>query len=112
MLDLLFKSLKSNAISAVDIKKRLDEGTPMHLIDVRTPQEFRTVRIPQSISVPLDKISTTIQKVVKDKDAEIIVYCQSGMRAKSAASQLKSMGYKQVKNLGGIMSWPYETIKG
>ena len=108
MFNLLFGN-KSNTISASDAKNRLAQGNKVVLLDVRTPQEYAEIRIPSSLLIPVDKLSANVAKVIPNKDAEIIVYCRSGMRAKTALAQLKSMGYANVKNLGGIIDWPYET---
>jgi rhodanese-related sulfurtransferase len=86
-------------------------GKPYKLVDVRTPQEFKSGHIPTSISLPLDLINTSATKFLPNKDAEIIVYCQSGMRAKAACAQLMDMGYTNISLLGGIIQWPYEITK-
>ncbi len=112
MFNLLFEKFNSNSISASDVKKRLTEGKGVVLLDVRTMQEHKSIRIDGSVLVPLDSLSTKISKIASDKDAEIIVYCHSGARAKSALGLLNKMGYTNVKNLGGIISWPYATVSG
>lgn len=108
----LFEKFNANSISAGDAKKRLEESKDVVLLDVRTSQEYKSSRIKGSVLVPLDSLSTKISKVVSDKDVEIIVYCHSGGRAKSAMGLLSRMGYTNVKNLGGIISWPYGTVSG
>jgi len=112
MFNLLFEKFNANSISASEAKKRLAESKDVVLLDVRTMQEYKSIRIGGSVLVPLDSISTKISKVVSDKDVEIIVYCHSGARAKAALGLLNKMGYTNVKNLGGISSWPYETVSG
>ena len=112
MFSLLFGGLKKGSVSPSEAKKRLEEDKGVVLLDVRTPDEYRNVRIPGSKLVPVGQIHSKIEKVVPDKAAEIIVYCQSGMRASTASAQLESMGYTNVRNLGGIISWPYETESG
>jgi rhodanese-related sulfurtransferase len=49
--------------------------------------------------------------VLTDKDAKILVYCRSGNRSATAAKELIEMGYTDVYDFGGIMSWPYEIVK-
>jgi rhodanese-related sulfurtransferase len=101
-----FKS--GNSISPKEAKERLASGEKVFLIDVRTPEEYKEGHIPKSILVPLDSLRGKIEKAVPQKDSEIIVYCRSGARAGTGQSELIKMGYTNVKNLGGIMSWPYE----
>ncbi|HOJ85107.1 MAG TPA: rhodanese-like domain-containing protein [Thermoclostridium sp.] len=82
------------------------------LLDVRTPEEYRERRIPGSILLPNYEVRDGAADVIPDKDAKIVVYCRSGRRSAEAANILKELGYKNVYDLGGINSWPYETISG
>ena len=82
------------------------------LVDVRTPSEHAEVHIPGSILLPLDQIDRKAQSVLMDKDKNIVVYCRSGARSNQAAHLLVSMGYKQINDMGGITSWPFETQRG
>ena len=75
------------------------------LIDVRTFEEHAYIRIPDSILIPYDTIMFNIEEVVPNKDTEIIVYCRSGRRSSIAEEILRSMGYTNVKDIGGIIDW-------
>jgi len=74
------------------------------LLDVRTPQEYREGHIPESKNVPLDNLSRVVQ-VVADKDTKVFLYCGSGSRSSQAARRLRQMGYTDVTNIGGIMTY-------
>lgn len=100
------------AISPSDAKALLASDKSVLLIDVRTPQEYTEVRIPGSILAPLDNLPAKIEGIAPAKDTKLIVYCRSGARAASACTQFAHLGYTNVSNLGGIMSWPYETVSG
>lgn len=112
MFDFLFGQKFGGSISPREAKERLASGRPILLLDVRTPEEYRQIRIPHSISLPLQSLKSGIAKVAKSKDTEIIVYCLSGARAAQACSMLTSMGYTNVSSMGGIQSWRYETERG
>ena len=112
----MFESLlglrSARSISPREARERLTSGDKIVLLDVRTPEEYAEIHIPHSLSLPLDRLRSRIGAVVGDKDAEIIVYCLSGARAATACRELSAMGYTNVRNLGGIRSWPYETVRG
>ncbi len=74
------------------------------LLDVRTPQEYKEGHIPGSKNIPLASLAQT-GAVTFQKDTPLFVYCYSGGRSRQAADILKSMGYTNVKNLGGIASY-------
>lgn len=107
-----FSKLTGNTtISAEEAHKRMEQGGNFVLLDVRTPEEFKQVRIEGAKLIPVDQLSRA-ESELPDKNVPIYVYCQSGMRAATAVRTLKSMGYANAVSFGGIMNWPYERIRG
>ena len=92
--------------------KELMDSRDITLVDVRTPGEYAQGYIANAILLPLDKIAINAAKTLPDKDAEILVYCLSGNRSRSAASLLTRAGYTNVSDIGGIGTWPYGTTRG
>ena len=74
------------------------------LLDVRTPEEYRSGHIPGSKNIPLQTIDR-VGSVAENKDTALYVYCQSGARSRQAAGMLKQMGYTNVNNIGGIAAY-------
>ena len=74
------------------------------LLDVRTPEEYRSGHIPGSKNIPLQTIDR-VDSVAENKDTSLDVYCQSGARSRQAAGMLKQMGYTNVNNIGGIAAY-------
>ena len=74
------------------------------LVDVRTPEEYSEGHIPGSKNVPLQSLNK-IQSVTTKKDTPLFVYCHSGARSRQATGLLGQMGYTNVQNLGGIISY-------
>jgi phage shock protein E len=107
---MLFKKNYS-AISPRETKEMMSAEQSAVLLDVREKDEYRYGHIAQSKNIPLGSINISRSKLPSDKDAAIIVYCLSGMRAKSACKMLGDLGYTNLFNLGGINSWPYEVVK-
>ena len=84
-----------------DINREIDDfrNTPdAVLLDVRSEEEYLSGHIPQSVNIPLDKISN-IQNVVKKLDSAIFVYYLRGTRSRRASDILKKIGYKKSKVL-------------
>ena len=99
-------------INAKEAKTRLDSEEGIILVDVRTPEEFREGHIPDAILIPVDEIAAKAETVIPDKEANYFIYCRSGNRSATAASQLVDMGYQKIYDLGGINDWPYEKETG
>ena len=112
MFETLFGKKTGKSITPSEAKERLLQNENAILLDVRSPDEYREIHIPGSVLLPLGQIRSGISNIAPDKDAEIIVYCLSGMRASQAVSQLAAMGYTNVSNMGGIRDWRYEVEKG
>ena len=91
-------------------KEIMDNENGYVILDVRTQEEFDEAHIDGAILIPDYEIADKAESVLKDKDRLILVYCRSGRRSKNAASELVRLGYTNVKEFGGIIDWPYETV--
>ncbi|MEI7664047.1 MAG: rhodanese-like domain-containing protein [Bacteroidota bacterium] len=81
------------------------------IIDVRTAEEFSSGHIAGAINIDFqsDEFEANIGKL--DKNRSYLVYCHSGHRSSGAASMMKKMGFKSIKNLGGgIARWTDENL--
>jgi len=95
--------------SARDLDQRLreaDNPDPI-LLDVREPWEFDICAIPDSVLIPMGKISQQLDSL--DKDAEIVVICHHGIRSRSIALYMEQQGFRNMINLsGGVEAWARE----
>ena len=93
-------------ISSAELKKRMDAGEEINLIDVREPFEHEDFNI-GGILVPLGQIQTMqIDEIEELKDKEVICYCRSGNRSGQACLILDTLGFTNTKNLtGGMVGW-------
>lgn len=72
------------------------------VIDVRTAHEFSSGALPGAINIPLDEIRRRVASVVPDPMTPVLLHCKSGGRSGIACKMLRSMGYRQVGNLGSL----------
>jgi len=90
-------------ITAVELKKRLDNKDDIFVLDVREPHEYQIANLGAKL-IPLGDLPARAGEL--DKDAEIIVHCKSGGRSQKASEFLAQNGFKKVWNLaGGITAW-------
>lgn len=99
-------------ISAIEAKQLMDSSEDYIILDTRTQEEYNESHIPDAILIPYDKIEENAKEMLPDKDSLIFVYCRTGRRSKHAAARLYELGYTNVKEFGGILSWEYETVTG
>src|SRR3989441_6335353 len=91
-------------ITSVDLKKRLDRGDALKIVDVREPNEYQINRLPGTTLIPLGDVPKRYGEL--NPDDEIVVHCKTGGRSAKAADFLRSVGFKKVLNLkGGVLDW-------
>ena len=99
-------------ITCDEVKKRMEEGEKLHLLDVREAEEVAEFNI-GGVHLSLNKIQGMETEDIDDlKNEEVICYCRSGSRSMMAAMVLEQMGFRNTKNLqGGMLEWK-EKLKG
>ncbi|MBF7074935.1 rhodanese-like domain-containing protein [Glaciecola sp. MH2013] len=79
------------------------------LLDVRSVKEYSKGHIPSSVNMPLEEITSSIERLSEFKDFPIIVYCEHGERASKAITMLVNNGFTNVKHLqGDMLEWTRE----
>ena len=81
------------------------------IVDVRRQDEYDAGHIPGAIIIPNEDIGTERPKELPDLDQIILIYCRSGRRSKEASEKLAKMGYTNIYEIGGIITWTGETTK-
>ncbi|MCF3109057.1 rhodanese-like domain-containing protein [Niabella sp. CC-SYL272] len=95
-----------NTITVQELKKRLDNGEKINLIDVREPAEYEEYNIGGKL-IPLGNIQNMeLDELESLKEEEVIIHCRSGKRSAAACILLDSMGFKNTVNVeGGVLAW-------
>jgi sulfur-carrier protein adenylyltransferase/sulfurtransferase len=93
-------------LSVQELKRRLDAGEDVQLIDVREPYEYQIAQIGGKL-IPQNEVPQRLAEI--DRNREVVVHCRSGARSQRIAEFLAQNGYPQVANLaGGILAWSDE----
>ena len=99
--------MDSLEITPAEVKRRLDQGQKLLLIDVREPWEFNTCNIAGAKLIPMGTVPANLQAL--DTDDDIVIYCHRGMRSLDVAVWLRGQGVERAKSLaGGIERWSLE----
>ncbi|MFN4862944.1 MAG: rhodanese-like domain-containing protein [Bacteroidota bacterium] len=95
----------STDISVVELKKRLDAGETINLIDVREQHEYDEFNLGGDL-IPLGTLPGKLEDLEDLKNEEVIVHCRSGARSGTAKMFLTQSGFTNVRNLlGGVLDW-------
>jgi adenylyltransferase/sulfurtransferase len=90
-------------ITPTELKRRLDAGENVFVLDVREPHEYQIVNIGAPL-IPLGDLPNRLGEL--DPNREIVIHCKTGGRSQRAAELLAKSGFKNVVNLaGGITAW-------
>jgi NADPH-dependent 2,4-dienoyl-CoA reductase/sulfur reductase-like enzyme/rhodanese-related sulfurtransferase len=99
----------ANALSILESKARIDRGDDIVLLDVRTPMEFKMLRLPNEkvVHIPLGALREKLAELPRDKD--ILAFCKVSMRGYEAQRILNAAGFDRVWFIeGGLVGWPFE----
>ena len=98
-----------------DLEENLVGNEPPLILDIREAEEFKTMRIQNSMNIPRGILesacdynySETIPELVKAGDKEIILVCESGNQSVMVAFTMQLMGYTNVAYLKitGLKGW-------
>lgn len=92
-------------ISAAEVKRRLDSGETLRLIDVREPHEQAVAAIGGATLIPMRTVPQRLQEL-DDDGAPLIVFCHHGMRSLSVVDWLRRQGVENCQSMaGGIDQW-------
>ncbi|MFF9056721.1 rhodanese-like domain-containing protein [Streptomyces erythrochromogenes] len=84
----------------------LENGNAPRMLDVRTPGEFRTSRIPGAHNVPLGILREHRAELLAHLDGDVVLVCRSGGRAAQAEQALAEAGLANPRVLdGGMLAW-------
>ena len=96
-----------------EVKRHLDRGEDLQLLDVREQEEVANGIVPGAANLGRAHFESRVEDVVPNKQAPVIVYCGSGVRSAFAAKTLRELGYQEVASMaGGYTRWKelgYET---
>ena len=91
-------------MTAEELKKQLDRGEDVFVLDVREPNEYQICKIAGSKLIPLGELPQRVGEL--DRDRDMVVHCKMGGRSAKAVALLQERGFTRVRNLkGGILAW-------
>jgi rhodanese-related sulfurtransferase len=95
--------MSAPTIQVEELKKRLDAGENLFLLDVREEYEYEISNIGGHL-IPLAELPEHVQEL--DASREIIALCKMGSRSATAVQMLRKAGFEHVYSVkGGIHAW-------
>src|SRR5215467_997109 len=97
---------KVKETNVADVKRRMDAGEKLLLVDVREDNEWANGHLPGAVHMGRGIIERDIESAIPDTNAKMILYCGGGFRQALVADNLQKMGYTNVESMdGGWKGW-------
>jgi len=91
-----------------EVKRRLDTGEKLRMIDVREVFEFQQARIDGAELIPMRSVPQNLASL-ESEERPVIVFCHHGMRSLQVVSWLREQGVENCTSMaGGIDRWSLE----
>lgn len=95
-------------IAPADVRRKVEAGDALRLIDVREPGEFSICKIEGAELIPMRSIPQNLQSL-DDGGVLLVVYCHHGVRSLSVVDWLRRQGVENCQSMaGGIDRWSIE----
>ncbi|MHB1528287.1 MAG: rhodanese-like domain-containing protein [Acidiferrobacteraceae bacterium] len=99
------------AITAQELKERLEAADPPIVLDVREPWEYALCKLPGARHIPMREIPQRLAEL--PAEGEIVVLCHHGVRSLQVATFLERQGFSRLYNLtGGVDAWARDVDPG
>ena len=93
-------------ISVTELKRKMDAGENINVLDVREPHEYEVANIGVKL-VPLGELPQRLAEF--DQNENLAIHCKTGGRSAKAVKLLQDAGFQNVYNVkGGITAWSEE----
>ena len=97
---------RGHTITALELKQKIDAGDDFLLVDVREPNEYEIVSIPQAVLIPKGDIVSGDALSALPQDRPLVLHCKSGVRSAEALAVLHKAGFSDATHVsGGILAW-------
>ena len=98
------KIIGIDQISQTNLLSRLETKEPLLILEVRTSNEYAEGHIPGAINIDFKQLQKRVGEIKKFQNSTIVVYCETGIRAKVAEVTLLQAGFTSILHLEGHMS--------
>ena len=95
-------------IDPSEVKRRLDAGEKIRMVDVREPFEHQQAHIAGAELIPMRSVPQSLEPL-RAGNGQLVVFCHHGMRSLQVTEWLRRQGLEDcVSMAGGIDRWSLE----
>ena len=103
-----YDTVKYTNVTGSEFEKLAAEKTDAVIIDLRDAKDIEKGSVKNSIHIPMDEFEVQAKEKLKDKNQEILLYCNTGTRTAEASQILEKNGYTNVVNsIDGVKEYKF-----
>ncbi len=101
-------------VTASEVKRRIDAGEAVCLVDCREPGEWALTRIEGAELIPMNTVPQRLGHIEgRAEAAPVVVYCHHGVRSMNVVNWLRNQGVENCQSMsGGIDAWSIDVDPG
>ena len=96
--------IRVDNIAQTALLSKIEEQKPPLIIDVRSPAEYAEGHVPGAINIDFRQIKNRLDEIQQYQKSTVVIYCETGIRARIAESTLLEAGFQSILHLEGHMS--------
>lgn len=96
-------------VTGSEFEKLVAEKTDAVVLDLRDAKDFEKSSVENAVNIPMDEFEAKASEQLKDKDQEVLLYCNTGTRTSEASQILEKNGYTNVVNsIDGVKEYEFK----
>lgn len=96
-------------VTGSEFEKLAAEKKDAVVLDLRDAKDFKKSSVENAVNIPMDEFEAKASEQLKDKDQEILLYCNTGTRTSEASQILEKNGYTNVVNsIDGVKEYEFK----
>jgi membrane protein DedA with SNARE-associated domain/rhodanese-related sulfurtransferase len=102
------REIRTSRLEPEDLKRRLDEGEPVYIVDLRHPLDYLPDPrvLPGAVRFTADSLLANSASIPRDRDIVLYCTCPSEATAAKTAMTIRKLGIQRVRPLrGGFDGW-------
>ncbi|MCC3869702.1 rhodanese-like domain-containing protein [Terrisporobacter mayombei] len=104
-----YDTVKYNNVTGSEFEKLATGDKDTVILDLRDAKDFEKSSLENAVNIPIDEFEAKAKKELKNKDQEILLYCNTGTRTSEASQILEKDGYTNIINsIDGVKEYEFK----
>lgn len=103
-----YETVKYTNVTGSEFEKLVAENKDAIVLDLRDAKDFEKSSLENAVNIAMDEFEAKYKEELKDKDQEVLLYCNTGTRTSEASQILEDNGYTNIVNsIDGVKEYEF-----